>query len=188
MKTRPPIAILCAGGHAAHCIEIMRAAGASPFGAFDDAAPLDSKVLGVVVLGSIRDAFAMAAQAVVAIGTADVRRAIATEWLAAGKELPNIVHPACVVATSALVGRGCVIDAGAVLDARAEVGDGVIIDACTTIGHDARVGSWVHLESGARVLPGAVVGSAAKIGANAVVPRNAVVPEGAVVPPGSVFG
>jgi UDP-3-O-[3-hydroxymyristoyl] glucosamine N-acyltransferase len=188
MSTSQPIAILGAGGHAAHCIEILRAAGTSELRAFDDAAPPGSTVLGVAVLGTIRDAFALASYAVVAIGSAAARKAIANEWLVSGNELVSVLHPAAAVAASAQVGRGCVLGACAVIDAHAELGDGVIVDACATVAHDARVGSWVHLESGARVLPGAVVGSSTKIGANAVVMRNAVVPEGADVPPGTVFG
>jgi UDP-3-O-[3-hydroxymyristoyl] glucosamine N-acyltransferase len=181
-------AILGAGGHAAHVIDIAIAAGACVVEAFDDHTAPGTSVLGVKVAGPLEDAFAREVALVIAIGDPRVRSALAGRAERLGIALPRLVHPRASLAASAELGFASVVDAGAAVDARAVIARGAIVDACASVGHDAHVGAWVHLESGSRILPGARVADFVKVSANAVVLRGAVVPEGTVVPPGAVFG
>ena len=108
----------------------------------------------------------------------------------------SAIHPRAVVATTAQVGPGCIVNACAVIQPFAVVGRGVMIHANVTVEHDARVedfanlgpgvslAGWVHVEEAATVFTGAAVGPRVRIGRGAVVGAGAAVVSD--VPAGSV--
>ena len=81
-----------------------------------------------------------------------------------------LIHPSATVASSALIGLGTVIMAGAVVQPRASIGEHCIVGTCATVDHDCAVGDFVHLapgahlRSGVRVREGAFVGCAVPSG------------------------
>lgn len=114
----------------------------------------------------------------------------------AGLELASAVHPDAVIATTATLGRGLVVNAHATVQPFAEIGDGAMIHAGTVVEHDAKVGAfanlaprvalagWVRVGSGAVVNTGAVAIPGVTIGEEAVIGAGAVVT--ADIPPGSL--
>lgn len=183
------IIVLGGGGHAAHIIALIAASGCGQAVAcYDDDARLQNReVAGVPVRGGVSHWAALApgpmGAVVIGIGDPVVRKRLLDMARECGWKLPSIVHPMAAIASDAVIGGACVVDAGAVIGARACVGEGGIIDACATIAHDADLGDFVHLEPGARILSGAKVGSHALIGAGAVVQRNASVEDCADIAP-----
>lgn len=108
----------------------------------------------------------------------------------------SAIHPRAQIASSASVGLGCIINAGAVVQPFAKVGTGVMIHANVVVEHDCTVSNWANLApgsqlagwvqvgEGATVYTGASVIPTIKIGNNAVVGAGAVV--NSDVPHGSV--
>ena len=106
-------------------------------------------------------------------------------------------HPAAVVASTARVGQGCIINPRAVVQPYARVGRWVMVHAGVIVEHDCVVEDlanlapgavlcgWVTVQRGAYVYAGATVIPGRTIGAGAVVAAGAVViedvPAGAAV-------
>lgn len=136
-------------------------------------------------------------EAIIAIGDNATRARLATRLHDTGITFATVKHPQSAVATSATLGMGSVVMAGAVVQADAEIGEGVILNTCSSIDHDCRVGDYVHcgpgstlcgdvtvddqafVGAGATVIPGISIGARAIIGAGAVVVHD--VPDDATV-------
>jgi sugar O-acyltransferase (sialic acid O-acetyltransferase NeuD family) len=150
----------------------------------------DRTVEGLAVLGTGNDLERLRAAGVKALllgfGAGVGRTQIVQRALAAGLELPNLVHPSAVLAPSARLGRGVQILALAYLGPDTAVGDGALVNTGAVIEHD------VELESGAVVLPNATVTGRvrverdATVGAAATVLNDVTVGAEAIVGAGSV--
>lgn len=121
-------------------------------------------------------------------GTADnwPRAVIYERLVAAGFELPPIVHGFAHVASSARLGPGVVVLAGAIVGAGTTVGDDVIVGANATVEHGCWVGDHVHLASGCILGGDVTIGSGAHIGLGATVLQGRLIGERAVVGAGAV--
>jgi sugar O-acyltransferase (sialic acid O-acetyltransferase NeuD family) len=126
------------------------------------------------------------------------RKAVLTHKVCqAGLRLVNAIHPRASVASTAQVGEGVIINAGAVIQPFARIGNGVMLHANAVVEHDniiedyvnlapgVKLAGWVTVKQGATVYTGAVaipkvtIGRGAVVGAGAVVLRD--VPDGAIV-------
>lgn len=99
----------------------------------------------------------------------------------------SFIHETAIVASNAEVNPGSIIFPFAVISAKAKIGYHVIINSYVGIGHDTFIGDYstlsshvditgnarleegVFMGSGARVLPGKIVGAWAKVGGGVVV-------------------
>lgn len=77
-----------------------------------------------------------------------------------------------VVGPSARIGRGVIVNHGAVVDHDCEVGDFTHLAPNSTLGGGVRVGERCLIGAGAVVLPGLTIGDGVTIGAGAVVTRD----------------
>lgn len=75
---------------------------------------------------------------------------------------PADISGAAHVHPSVKIGKGCVIEAGAVIKANAVVGDGCWIEACAVIGEGVEIGAKSRIGSGATVSH-AVIGSGVRL-------------------------
>ncbi|MCL6450611.1 MAG: acetyltransferase [Acetobacteraceae bacterium] len=188
------VMVIGAGGHARVVVDLLGLLpGLEVVGLLDDDPVLHGAwVESRPVLGRIESAPGLGPPgvryAVVAVGDNALRQRLARQVLRSGLELlPAVAHPKSVVASSARVGRGTVIMAGAVVNAGARVGENVIVNTGSVVEHDCLVGDFAHLAPGCCLGGGAQVGRGALVGMRAVVlPRcrvgaEAVVGAGAVV-------
>jgi sugar O-acyltransferase (sialic acid O-acetyltransferase NeuD family) len=100
---------------------------------------------------------------------------------------PPLVDPTSVVARSASIGDGSIVNAGAIVAANARLGGFVHVNRSASVGHDVVLDDYVTLGPGC-VLAGAVtaatgafVGVGAVCAPNVTIGANAVVGAGAVV-------
>lgn len=114
-----------------------------------------------------------------------------------GAQYATLIHPAAVVASTAVIGPGCIVNPCATVQPFAVVGRHCMLHSHSDVEHDCEVGDFVNLAPGAiltghakagqgarihahaSVLPTVRIGAMAVVGAGAVVREN--VPDGATV-------
>ena len=72
--------------------------------------------------------------------------------------IPTIIHEKAIIESSANVGKGCQIMAGAIIGSNVTIKDNCIINSGAIVSHDTVVGMTSH------ITPGAVIGGHVKIG------------------------
>ena len=104
-----------------------------------------------------------------------------------GCQYNNVIHPSAVIARTAIIGRGVIVNANAVIQPYAKVGNHVMIHAGAIIEHDCVIGDYANLAprvslagyvkvgKGATVYTGAVAIPSVKIGEYAIVGAGGVV-------------
>jgi acetyltransferase EpsM len=177
------IFILGAGGHAAVIIQAIRLMGGVPSGCYDDNSALRD-VLGVPVLGTIKELSCDSNKpAVIALGSNAIRRDLALRFPNA--QWQTVIHPAAVVDSTATIGNGVVILAGAIVQARAQVGSHAIVNARSLVDHDCSIGNFAHIAQGVVLGGGVQVGDGTLVGIGSVMESGSSVGAWKTIPPGS---
>lgn len=185
------LVVLGTGGHASVVIDAARAAGIDVLGCVGPNAPVFGDDF-CPHLGSdqtLDDLDRRTVALTVGVGsTGDptLRRHLHDLGLGAGFSFLPIAHPAAVVASTALIGDGAQLMAGAVVNPFAAIGANTIINSRAIVEHHVAVGAHAHVAPGAIVCGSASVGTGAHVGAGATVLQGVQVGEGAIVAAGSV--
>jgi sugar O-acyltransferase (sialic acid O-acetyltransferase NeuD family) len=189
-----PIVGLGAGTHAKSVLEAIRSAGEFEVAALldDDDARAGGELLGFPIsrageLAQLRgDGVVHAFVGVAGIADTSGREAVFERLVAAGFQLPPIVHASAVVSPWAELGRGAQVLAGAIVNAGAQIRDGAIVNTGAIVEHDCRIGAHAHVAPGARLAGLASVGQAAHVGIGAVVIEGVQLGARALVGAGAV--
>ena len=193
--TRPKAIGLGAGGHAKVVIDALRLSGAVEIVGLLDARQdlAGTKVEGVTILGGDelleqlrRDGVTHVFMAVGGAADQAPRKRVFERALQAGYEFASIIHPAAVIARSAVLGRGVAVLAQAVVNPAARLGDNVIVNTGAIVEHDCVIGSHAHVATGARLGGAVEVGEAAHLGIGCSVRQSIRIGAGAIVGAGAV--
>jgi UDP-perosamine 4-acetyltransferase len=192
---RLPILGLGAGTHARSVLEAIRSAGRFDVVALadDDASRAGSELLGFPVVAADEverlraEGVAHAFAGVGGVGSSGARRQVFERLLAAGFELPPIVHASAIVSPWAELGRGAQVLAGAIVNAGTVVEDDVILNTGAIVDHDCRIGAHSHVGPGARLAGLVTVGEEAHVGIGAVAIERIEIGAGALVAAGAVI-
>ncbi len=111
--------------------------------------------------------------AFIAIGNPVVR----TQWLQRISKLATLIHPRAVVSSSAVIGEGCIIEAGAVVSTDVKIGKGTIVMANAVVGHNATVGDCCQLKYNCTIPENCVVPDQTKVDCNVVYRDRAAIDE-----------
>jgi sugar O-acyltransferase (sialic acid O-acetyltransferase NeuD family) len=190
------VVVIGAGGHGREVAGVLAALGTGEAGAATVAGFLDddpgvsgTSVAGVPVLGAVASAGARSESLALGVGYPEVKARLVRRLEAVEAAWPVLVHPAASVGERVALGRGTLIQAGAVLTVDIAAGDFVTVNAGATISHDCRLddyatvspgahlGGAVVAEEGAFIGIGASVHQGVRIGAWSVVGAGAVVIE-----------
>ena len=112
--------ILGGGGHGRVVADIAHLNGYENIGFLDDS--VDCGALPFPRLGRCSDANSYISDSdfIVAIGNSALRRNFQRQIASAGGNLITLIHPRAVVASTAVIGRGSVVMAGAVINPNAQ--------------------------------------------------------------------
>ncbi|MGN6276814.1 MAG: DapH/DapD/GlmU-related protein [Solirubrobacterales bacterium] len=102
------------------------------------------------------------------------------------RSFPALLDPTAVVARSAQVGEGTVVNAGAVIAGAATLGRSVHLNRSASVGHHNRVEDYATLGPGCVLAGHVTIGRGAFVGAGAVCPPGVTVGPNAVVGAGAV--
>ncbi|HYK52716.1 MAG TPA: acetyltransferase [Candidatus Eremiobacteraceae bacterium] len=194
-RTKQPIAIWGARGHALVLLDFLDDAGFVPVVFFDNDVRTRSPLDGVPIIHGARG-FSTWAKShrtkgvayAVAIGgdRGDDRIAIAKRLVSAGLTPATLVHPSAIVSRTATLESGCQVLAGAVVGAKSMIGADAIINTSASVDHECIIGRGSHVGPGA-VLCGCVeLGERVFVGSGAVVLPRIVIGDDAVVGAGAV--
>jgi acetyltransferase EpsM len=205
------IIIYGGGGHGKALIDLIRMLSIYPIaGIVDDGISVDSRIMGVQVLGGstileklIAIGVHLAANAVGGIGNIASRINVFEHLAKTGFSCPTLVHPTAFVEPSATLSDGVQVMPHTYIGSDARVGFGAIINTGAIVSHDCTVGEYANLSPGA-ILAGEVsvgdaalvgmgvtvnlrvqIGSRARIGNGATVKQD--VPEGGIVRAGTTW-
>ncbi|VXC24879.1 Acetyltransferase [Pseudomonas sp. 8BK] len=183
------LAILGASGHGKVVADVAELCGWD-VAFFDDAFP-DAQYNGAWAIEGGTDELLQQADrfagVIVAIGHNRTRLAKLRLLRDKGFPIETLVHPQACVSRHAVVESGCVVFAGAVVNAFARVGEGCILNTLCGVDHDAVLDAGVHVSPGACLAGGVRIGEATWIGIGASVRQlvnigaNVVVGAGAAV-------
>ena len=152
--------ILGAGGLGQMVGEVARAAGN-----WDGVAFLDDAVRGSDVAGKCMDYTSLTGEypeAVAAFGDNRLRLAWTRRLLDAGYRVPSVVHPTAIVSPSAVLGPGCLVLHGAIINTNTTMGAACLVNSGALVDHDnvledgvhvnlhATIKAWCHMEPCAR--------------------------------------
>lgn len=186
---------LGAGGHARVVIEILRMnSHHEPSGLLDRDRKLHgTTVLGIPVLGDdellpvIRDEGV--SHFFVGLGGSwdnRPRQRLFELGVKYGLKPVNAIHPKAVISSSAVIGAGVTIMAGAIINAGVKLGLNVIVNTGAIVEHDCIIGNHVHIATGARLASTVKVGVGAHVGVGATIRQCITIGDGAVVGAGAV--
>ena len=123
----------------------------------------------------------------VAIGNSDIRHRIMDELELAGACVPLLIHPSAVVAYDAAIGAGSVVMAKAVVSEGVTVGKGCILNTGAVVGVDSKVADFAHVSVGAVVGSQCTIGAGDWIGIGAKAADEVTVCSGVVVGAGALI-
>lgn len=103
-----------------------------------------------------------------------------------GLEMINAIHPQAVIASTAELGTGVIVNACAVIQPFARIGHGVMIHAGAIVEHDSVVGDFANLAPGSRLAGWVHVGKRATIFTGASIIPQITIGDDAVVGAGTV--
>lgn len=194
MEEKKRIVIIGAGGFGRECIEtILQDRTLELIGFLDDDESLHGKYLnGVKVLGALNWIHTIDYQPyfVCSIGDPKIKKDVCIRAEMLGFKPVSIVHPAARVYSP--IGKGVIIQAGAIVTVNVTIEDHVHINLNCSIGHDSVIGKYstisplvsisgnvklregVFIGSNAAVLPSVRIGEWTKIGAVACVIKNCI--------------
>ena len=161
--------VIGGGGHAKVVIDLARVSGLwSISGVLDDSPEmLGKEVLGCKVIGrtdQLQRFSGSGISAIVAVGSNGARERLYAMARDSGADMPALVHPAATIASSARLGAGTVVMAGAVVNAASIIGEGVIVNTGAVIDHDCRIGDFCHIGPGVALCGSVSVGIRSLIG------------------------
>ena len=199
MRSKTPIVIWGAGGHATVVTEILEICGRwSIVGYLDEVNPgrWGATFGDYPILGGEEAFQGLGKQGIrhiaLALGDNRARQRAGEATQEMGLECVTAIHPNAYVSPKAAIGRGVVCAAGAVVGPVTNISDGVIVNTGATIDHGCCVASYAHISPGASlggevavgeglgasVLDKRHIGEWTIIGAGAVVTRD--IPAGVV--------
>ena len=106
--------------------------------------------------------------AIVAFGDNELRMDWIKELIDAGFQIPVLIHPTASISPSAMIERGSIICAGAVVSTNAWIRKGCIVSIGALVDHDSLIREGSHLNAGAIVTAGSCVSKLTKLDAGVV--------------------
>lgn len=183
------LAILGASGHGKVVADIAECVGWQEIVFYDDAWPKLANIRDWVVAGDTRvliNSLKSFDGVFVAIGHNETRVAKLAAFSEHGAPLVSLVHPMATLSRYSVLGVGCVVMPGAVVNVDAHLGQGCIVNTGASIDHDCLLADGVHVSPGASLAGNVTVGENSWIGIGASIRQSIHIGARVVVGAGAV--
>ncbi len=180
------VIIIGAGGQGKVVADIVRRSGDIVLGFLDDNETITSEVVGIPVLGKIKDYVKYTeASFVIGIGNSALRERIARQLC--DVHWHTAIHPSAVVSSlNTKIGAGSVVMANAVINPSARIGEHCIINTSAVVEHDNRVGDFTHISVGAKLGGTVSIGKHVWVGIGSNIVNNITVCDHCTISAGAV--
>jgi UDP-perosamine 4-acetyltransferase len=190
--TEMPVIVIGGGGHGRVVLQVLLSMERIVAGVIDpDPAVMPLLPAGVPLLGGDEvlgrwnpSQFELA-NGIGSVGRVDRRRANFERCKSAGFRFARVIHPSAILAPDVLLGEGCQVMAGAVIQTGSRIGLNAIVNTAAIIDHDCVVGDHAHVAPGVVLSGGVVVGPACHLGTGSIVIQNIMIGAGALVGAGT---
>lgn len=190
MMDSKPVVILGNGGHARVLIEILLMQQRQILGY---TAPAEEhNPYNIVYLGTdeaILQHEPERIELVNAIGSVSTMKSRAnmfTFFKSKGYRFCTIIHPSAVVSSTAMLGEGVQIMAGAIIQPFVRIGDNTIINTSASIDHDCYIDDHCHIAPGCVLSGGVTIGKGTHIGTGTNIIQNIKIGNNVIVGAGSL--
>jgi UDP-perosamine 4-acetyltransferase len=195
LTTKQPLILLGAGGHAKVLLSLAQANGLIVLGVCDPDLPQQGtkQWRGIPVLGDeavLDDINPDKVGLINGVGQlvgSSSRKRLFEKYRAKGFHFPVLIHPAAWVDSSAQLGEGVQIMAGAIVQPDCRIGENTIINTCASVDHDSVVEAHVHIAPRATLCGTVYVHAQTYIGSGSTIIQNITVGEQAVVGAGATL-
>jgi sugar O-acyltransferase (sialic acid O-acetyltransferase NeuD family) len=181
------------GGHCKSCIDVIESAGAFEIaGILDVKEKVGGNIAGYSIIGTDEELDRFAAEDyyfLITIGqikSADIRRKIFEQLIAAGKKLATVISAHARVSKYSSVGAGTIVMHGASINAAASVGENCIINTNANVEHDCRIGDHIHVSTNAVLNGECKIGNGSFVGSNSVLVNGITIGENIIIGAGTV--
>ncbi|MCF6279255.1 MAG: NeuD/PglB/VioB family sugar acetyltransferase [Flavobacteriaceae bacterium] len=158
-----------AGGHSQVVREILEDNGYEITDTFDDKPEGSHYATKKIASGARGDLSTFSHEGppvIIAVGINKHRAEIANFLKS---KFEKAIHKSAIIASSASIGEGTVIIAGAIINPNSIVGKHVLINTAASIGHDCVIGDFTHISPKAALCGHVEVGEGSHVGVGAVV-------------------
>lgn len=186
--------LLGAGGHGSVLLDALLSTGVGVVGIIDPAKAVDSLIFGIPVLGGddflerfLPSDILLVNGIGISMGAgAEFRARMFEKWKARGFDFSSVLHPSVWLARDVVLGEGCQVMSGAVLQCHARIGANAVINTRASVDHDCVIQAHAFVGPGAVLCGGVKVGAGAMIGAGATILPGVDIGDGALVGAGAV--
>ena len=192
-KTKKPVIIVGAGGHAKVIIEALALSGFDIIGCLSLNDNLGTLCQGVRILGgddilsSYKPSDIMLANGIGSLPNQSIRWDVAEKMRARGFKFMSVKHPSVIISKNVKLEEGVQIMAGSIIQSGVEIGQDSIINSGSILDHDCNIGSQCHISPGVTLCGGVQIDNRTHIGSGTVVIQNVVVGNDTVIAAGSVI-
>lgn len=123
----------------------------------------------------------------ISFGNMKYRKQVFDNFIEAGWETVNIIHPSAIVSPKAILGKGILIEAGCLITPNPKIGNNVVINTGSQVNHDNIIEDHVYIASGVVLSGGVTIGENTLLDDNVTVTlgktigKNCLIGAGAVV-------
>ena len=123
---------------------------------------------------------------VIAVGSPQVKRIIHEKFKQKGFIFPTLKHKTSVVSDLAFLGEGVIISPLSIVGPKANLEKCVYINYQVGVGHDACIGAYTQINTGAQVAGCTIVEGDTLIGSNATILENSFIGKNITVGSGAI--
>ena len=122
----------------------------------------------------------------IGIGENSIRYKIYNEIGMLHKNITTITSNSCIIAPTAILGQGCFIAQGAIIQNNVKIGKCCIVDTGAVVDHDTSVGDFVTISPNSTICSKVKIGNGAIIGAGSVIIEKVNIGDNTLIGAGSV--
>lgn len=189
-----PVIVLGAGGHARVVLSALFSMGIKVLGCVEkDDKRIGEKVhLGANIIGSEAKVLEYSPKEIFlvnglgSVGVGNARRDCFVRFIDLGYSFCKVIHSKAIVESDVVLGEGCQIAAGVVVQTGTTIGRNVILNTGSLIDHDCEIGDHCHIAPGCVISGGVVIGMNTHVGVGASIIQGVQIGRGCLLGAGAV--